>query len=343
MRMKKIKLTEKQLSELNSHRKNKECTLSESNRIQAILMINHQINPILIEEFTGYSQKYAFELRKKYFDNGLKSLLSKSKKPRLLLTKKQREEIVETVTKKIPNELGYESDFWLTSILADYIKNQYGVHYKSKTTLYIIFKEAKFTYHKPDTQYKSRNQIVIDEWKLTNKSIIQDALNDPNTVVLTEDEMMLTTQTTTQKIWLPKGKFPKIDVSSKRQLRCIYGFLNIKTGQEHAYKFLRASSQETCQALKEVGKAYPGKKIVIIWDNASWHRSQEIKDFLRNTRHSFHLIQFPPYAPELNPQEHVWKAGRARITHNQFIEKIDIAIEAFLQYLNGTIFGYKFL
>ena len=28
---------------------------------------------------------------------------------------------------------------------------------------------------------------------------------------------------------------------------------------------------------------------------------------------------------------------------NQFIENIDIAIEAFLQYLNGTIFGYKFL
>ncbi len=49
-----------------------------------------------------------------------------------------------------PRDFGYSEDYWLTYILARLIKEQYNVHYKSKTFYYIFFKETKFTYHKPD-------------------------------------------------------------------------------------------------------------------------------------------------------------------------------------------------
>jgi transposase len=49
------------------------------------------------------------------------------------------------------------------------------------------------------------------------------------------------------------------------------------------------------------------KKILLIWDNASWHKSQEVKDFL-NTEEGKRLwvAQTPPYSPEFNPDELVW-------------------------------------
>jgi len=260
-----------------------------------------------------------------------------------LLTEGQRKEIVKTITTSSPRSFGYDEDYWTTYILGALIKEQYNVFYKSKTSLYLFFKEAKFTYHKPDKQYKNRNQETIDNWLTHNKSKIQEALNDENTVVLVEDEMMLSTQTTTQKIWLPLGEFPKIDVSSKRQNRCIYGFLNIKTGHEHAFKTLRANSEESCGVLEKIGSLYKNQKILLIWDNASWHKSEKIKEFLQKTKHSFHLIQFPPYAPDLNPQEHVWKAGRSHVSHNEFIENIDQATNRFVKYLNDSFFEYKFL
>ncbi len=95
--------------------------------------------------------------------------------------------------------------------------------------------------------------------------------------------MILSTQATTQKIWLPRGEFPKIDVSSKCQNRCIYGFLNVKTGCEHAFKSLGANSEESCLTLEKIGNKYKNKKIVLIWDSASWHKSAKIKEFLSNT------------------------------------------------------------
>lgn len=66
--------------------------------------------------------------------------------------------------------------------------------------------------------------------------------------------------------------------------------------------------------------------------NASWHKSEQVKDFLRNTNHCFYLMQFPPYAPELNPQEHVWNVGRDNITHNTSIENIDKASDQFVDH-----------
>ena len=83
--------------------------------------------------------------------------------------------------------------------------------------------------------------------------------------------------------------------------------------------------------------------IVIVWDNAPWHRSNVVREFLAAHPGKFHLFAFPPYYPDENPQEHVWKAGRAKITHNVFIEKIDQASDDFVTYLNQSKFDYKFL
>ena len=90
-------------------------------------------------------------------------------------------------------------------------------------------------------------------------------------------------------------------------------------------------------------KIYPNQKIVIVWDNASWHRSRIVRDFLEKHSGKFHFFAFPLYYPDENPQEHVWKVGRAKITHNVFIEDIDRATDQFVEYLNQSKFEYKFL
>jgi transposase len=60
----------------------------------------------------------------------------------------------------------------------------------------------------------------------------------------------------------------------------------------------------------------PGK-LLVIWDGASIHRSQAVKDFLAHggaTR--IHLERLPGYAPELNPQEGVWNLLKRRELKN---------------------------
>jgi putative transposase len=49
-------------------------------------------------------------------------------------------------------------------------------------------------------------------------------------------------------------------------------------------------------------------KITVIWDGATIHRCQEVKDFLSAGASSrLHLMCLPAYAPQLNPMEQGWR------------------------------------
>ena len=153
--------------------------------------------------------------------------------------------------------------------------------------------------------------------------------------------LAISTQTTVQKIWLPKGEYPQIKVATKRESRSIYGFLNIRTGKEHAFKTDWQNMYITYDILGELRKQYIGKKILLIWDKAPWHKGSRAQQFIKEDG-LIEAFDFPRSAPEQNPQEHVWKNGRSHVTHNRFIDDIDKATDEFVDYLNRTNFNYSF-
>jgi transposase len=154
--------------------------------------------------------------------------------------------------------------------------------------------------------------------------------------------MVLSTQTTFQKIWLKKGEYPKIEVSNTKKNKSIYGFLNLKTGCEHAFIKDWQNMHITVEVLKEIRRLYPEQKILLFWDGAGWHRGSKVREFIESDG-SIEVVYFSPYSPEENSQEHVWKAGRSNITHNKFIPDIEKAANDFVNCLNENIFEYKLL
>ena len=343
MRLQKNRLSEVNRRTLEDFSQDSSRSPKEVRRALAILMLNENIEIKLLERLTGYSRQHAYKLEKKYLKKGLQGIEVPKKDPKKLLTKNQIKFVVKMLYESTPQDYGYKTEFWDTAILGNIIYEQYGVKYKSRKPIYLLFKEAKFTFHKPGSKYQPRDQKRVDEWCKDTKKELKTLLNKPDTVVLVEDEMMFLTQTTFQKIWLPIGKYPKVDISVTRKRRCIYGFLNVQTGKEHAFSFQGANTKETIKAVKKIGELYKDRTIVILWDNASWHKSNEFKMFLRETKYRFHLINFPPYAPDLNPQEHVWKAGRSQISHNKFIKNIERSTREFIDYLHKRSFKYNFL
>lgn len=314
-------------------------------RAQVILLINEDVHVGAIATITGYKRRQAFMLRKRYLAEGITALEDKRKgKPKELLTKQQRDDLREKLEHTTPENYGYESDYWTTGILANYIQRQYDVRYKSKTSYYIIFRQAKFTYHKPGRVYHEHNEEEIQRWKKQTKPTLKKIWQEKDTVILTGDEMILSTVTTVQKIWLKQGEYPKIEVSTGgRKRRSVYGFLNIRTGREHAFKTEKQNMYVTREILEQIQSCYPNKKIVLFWDNAGWHKGSVVREFLNEDTTPIEIIHFPRYAPEENPQEHVWKRGRSQCTHNKFIEDIDKATDEFIAYLNTETFPYALL
>lgn len=338
------KLKQKQIRELEDFVEDSSKKSPEVRRAQAVLLLNEGVPVVAISRITRLSRTRMFAIFAAYVELGLEALRDKRQgKPKELLTKKQRNEIIETVGKKTPKQLGFGNVFWTTGVLGAWIEQKYDVKYKSKTSLYLVFKKASFSYHKPERRYHEHNEQEVRAWQKATKPLVEKYVADPTTIILAADEMILTTKTTTQKVWLPQGETVRVDVAnSSVERRQVYGFLNMKTGQEHAFKTMKQNMVVTADILKNVRAIYPKQKIILLWDNAGWHKGSVVQEFIKQDGH-MEVIHFPKYAPEENPQEHVWKRGRSETTHNRFIDDIDAATDDLVTFLNTTTFPYTLL
>lgn len=78
-----------------------------------------------------------------------------------------------------------------------------------------------------------------------------------------------------------------------------------------------------------------GRKVVVILDNARWQHAKFLRPWLQAHRHRLQLIFLPPYSPELNPVERVWKLTRTLCTHNRYFAQIEELIDAVSNQLNA--------
>ena len=317
---------------------------TETKRAQAVLSLDRMAAMQDIGVLTDLSRSQIFNLRKRFLAEGVAAPKDKREgKPKEILTKKEREAIIETVKTKTPKDVGYAGDHWTTGILGYWIAEKYKAACKSKTSLYLVFKQANFTYHKPGRAYHEHNEREIEAWKKETKPKMNALWDKKNVVILAEDEMILTTQTAIQKVWLPQGEYPKIGCSTGgRKRRSVYGFLNVRTGDERSFKTEKQNRYVAKEILEQIRTIYPKQKIALLRDNAGWHKGSVAQEFLQQDG-NFEIIHFPRYAPEENPQEHVWKSGRSTVSHNRFIQDIDGATDELIEYFNKTKFRYSLL
>lgn len=66
-----------------------------------------------------------------------------------------------------------------------------------------------------------------------------------------------------------------------------------------------------------------GRRVVVILDNVRYHHARLHRTWRDKCQKSFTLLFMPPYSPELNPVERVWKLTRRLATHNRYFPTLD--------------------
>lgn len=161
-------------------------------------------------------------------------------------------------------------------------------------------------------------------------------------MILAEDEMSLYIQSTTMAVWARRGQTPVVRAHPGREKVNFYGTLNLRTGEEIVLSTSTMNSETTARHLEQLLGAYPDVPILLFWDQAPWHRGETVRGVLEaNPR--LEIIYFPVAAPDLNPQEHVWKAARRAVSHNHTIPRLPELTDEFQQYLTSNTFESSFL
>jgi len=127
-----------------------------------------------------------------------------------------------------------------------------------------------------------------------------------------QDESYFCSESNRVTSWSKKGT--KVVYSGYKygtSVNC-FGSLNLKTGELITTFPDKGNSETMIEHLKEVRKLYDKKiPLMFILDNATWHKSQVVKDFCQKNNITFIFI--PPYSPEFNPIERIWSYLKSKV------------------------------
>ena len=197
-----------------------------------------------------------------------------------------------------------------------YIATEFGVTYSHSGCIKLLARLG-FEYRKPRAL-----PTVSDEAKQAAFIAFYDNLMTTlaaDEAVYFADAVHPEYQTKPAFGWVRKGSNPAVRTTSGRGRVNIHGALCLENFDAPFVGPLTVDGNSTVQLLTKIEARNPDKRrIHVIWDNASYHRCQEVKDWLKRSECRISLHQLPPYCPHLNPIERLWKVMHQYVTHNRY-------------------------
>lgn len=93
-----------------------------------------------------------------------------------------------------------------------------------------------------------------------------------------------------------------------------YGLYLFPLARVHLWHAPWADTEHTLTVLSRLRQEYPDRRIVLLWDGASYHRSATVRAHAAAL--DIALVPLPAYSPDFMPVEAVWRWLRQTVTAN---------------------------
>lgn len=131
--------------------------------------------------------------------------------------------------------------------------------------------------------------------------------------------------------WILKGEQKLIPTTGRQYRLNFVGGICLNGHRIVCQQADKIDADSIAGFLCHLRKCNPGKyKIHIIWDNAGYHCDQSVQEFARSLAIELHYL--PPYSPNLNPIERLWKIMHEMVSYNKYYETFSDFTEATLNF-----------
>jgi len=147
-----------------------------------------------------------------------------------------------------------------------------------------------------------------------------------------QDETRIGQQGSTTRIWAPKGTRPRVVRQKQFISTNIFGAICPEQDKSFAMILPDKDTPTMELFLEEFSETIPnGKHAVLVVDRAGWHKALDLK-IPRNMS----FVYLPPYSPELNPIEQLWRQFKHGWFSNRCFESyeeiVDISVAAWNEF-----------
>jgi transposase len=304
-----FKLTEKEINSLKTaHRGCRDKRLAD--RIKSVVLlgtgwtVSETAEALLLDEDTvrTYSQKYQ--------QGGLNGLL----------TMRHKGSVPKFDSKQLESLDKHLQEYTYTRIkdIVAYVVETYGITYtvQGMTDLlkrldYVYKKPKKLPGKHPDAETQLE---FVDSYNELKQAKGKD---DP---IYFMDGVHPQHNSVAAHGWIKRGTTKTLESNTGRKRVNINGAVNIDHLNVVTEFDERVNAQSTIALLKKlIRKHRKARTIYVICDNARYYRSRLVREFIAGTK--IVLIFLPPYCPNLNLIERLWKYFRKEVLYNEYYEK----------------------
>jgi len=215
-----------------------------------------------------------------------------------------------------------KKEFWTTKAVKAVVKEKFGIEYSEDQIVRILRKKLQMHFAKPfprDYRRPDDAEVLLEnQLELTFSLIKAKGIKEEEIAIGFIDETRPQNTPNTVRVWSFK-KVRSIKNTAKFKTNTI-GFYAIKG--ESLKCFIDNSKKESIESfLENIRKSNEKyRAIVAVIDNFSSHKCKAVKDKARDL--GIYLVYLPPYSPDLNPIEYIWKAVR-RVLSLIFVNSLD--------------------
>lgn len=233
-------------------------------------------------------------------------------------------------SKTLVDHLHKHTYLYIKDILT-YVKSVYGISYSVSGLRHWLWRHD-FSYKKPSLVPGKANEEQQKQW-IAEYEKLKTQLPSDETICFI-DGVHPTHNTQLAYGWIKKGFRKEICANSGRSRLNLSGAIDLISKKLHIQEDKTLNAESTITFLKKIEEAYPTmKKIHVFSDNARYYKNKAVKAFLENSKVELHFL--PPYSPNLNPIERLWKWMRERVMYNTYYEYFEDFKSAIIGFLDS--------
>jgi transposase len=291
-----------------------------SDRIKTILLLDDGEKYADIAKFLFLDEGTIRNYRKRYVEGGIFGLVTDTYTgKRCHLTDKEKEQLSSHLQSKICMD---------SKEVVTYIQKKFDVTY-SVSGVTALLHSMGFTYKKtkavPGKAKKEDQELFIEAYNRLKsegeKIYFADSTHPLHNAVISYG-------------WIKKGEDFEVLCNSGRHRLNINGAVDIENLDVITRTCDWVNADSICDLLRAIrAKNADEKKITLIMDNAAYNRSEKVRTLAKELR--IELFYLPPYSPNLNPIERLWKFMKKKVLYNRYYEHLSDFEKSCMNFFRG--------
>jgi transposase len=288
-------------------------------RIAVRAVVEKRQSPELIAEIFGISRSSIYEWLRWYRDGGENALDTQSAPGAIPVILPHMDQwLKHTILNSTPADHGYDTVRWTLKILVDLLQQRFGI-WVSDSTVALHLHRMKLSCQVPCYRAQEQDPDQVDDFLDHKFPMIEKVAEKIGADIGFEDEAGVGVMTRSGRTWGEVDYPPVVPVVTQRGG---YNVLSIitATGESHyAGEERHIDGKRYVGFLQKVLRERT-RPLIVIADNASYHRSAGVRQFVLEHRKQIRMFFLPTYSPELNPDEQVWNEIKRRKLEKQPIK-----------------------